>query len=77
MDRLLELRHLAEANRRIHEGSSRLDAQEALVARLNAVGADTSIANAVLTQFRSTLEELRTHRGLIEAALAEQSPMVG
>lgn len=69
MDRPMEERHLAIADRIIAEGEARVERQLALIERLDARGADTSKAKAFLSLLRETLAGWDRQRDQIVAAL--------
>jgi hypothetical protein len=69
MDRAMETRHLAVADRNIAEGKARLIRQLALIERLKMQGVDTDSAEAFLDLLRQTLAGWNRERDLIVAAL--------
>lgn len=73
MNRLMELSHLAEADRHLREGRQRVEEQEARLARLKVIGADTDSAEELLKLLCSTLEEMHRHRSMIAEAIDAQN----
>ena len=69
MDRAMETRHLAVADRNIAEGEARVSRQVALIERLTLRGADTGTAEAFLDLLRQTLAGWNRERDLVLAAL--------
>ena len=69
MDRQLETRHLAMANRSISEGEARVAEQVELVARLKERGENADSAEVLLDLFRQTLVAWKDHRNLIFSLL--------
>ena len=69
MDRPMELRHLAQADRHLCEGRLRIERQAAMVEALRARHADTRAAEALLDMLQSTLAQWEIHRGMIAEAL--------
>ena len=65
MDRKQELQHLAQANRHIAAGHSRIARLEELIVDLNSHECDTVQAQALLGHFRDTMDEWVVHRNLI------------
>lgn len=63
--------HLARAERDIAEGEARISRQAELVARLQAEGQRTEDAEALLRNFRETLQAWKAHRGLILRVIAD------
>lgn len=72
MDRQMETRHLAVADRNIAEGEARVDRQLELIERLKMLGADTATADALLDLLRQTLMGWNRERDLILATLETQ-----
>lgn len=73
MDRAMETRHLAMADRNIAEGEARVDRQLALIERLDLQGADTTTAKAFLDLLRQTLAGWARERDQIVPALDPRS----
>lgn len=69
MDRQMETRHLAVADRNIAEGEARIERQLALIARLKTRDADTDTAEIFLDLLRQTLAGWNRERDVILAAL--------
>ncbi|GAO39525.1 hypothetical protein SCH01S_33_00120 [Sphingomonas changbaiensis NBRC 104936] len=69
MDRQMETRHLAVADRKIAEGEARAERQLELIERLKMRGADTATADALLDLLRQTLMGWNRERDLIIATL--------
>ena len=69
MDRQMETRHLAVADRNIAEGEARVERQLELIERLKMRGADTAPGDALLGLLRETLIEWKRERDLIIATL--------
>ncbi|MBA2920565.1 hypothetical protein GON01_09445 [Sphingomonas sp. MAH-20] len=69
MDRQMETRHLAVADRNIAEGEARVERQLELIERLKMRGADTATAEALLDLLRQTLMGWNRERDLIIATL--------
>ena len=65
MDRVMELRHLAEAERHVPIGERHIAEQEHRIAELDRDGHDTQRARALLKLFRQTQTLHVAHRGLI------------
>jgi hypothetical protein len=61
----LERRHLAEADRHVMQGRARVDAQRERIARMEQLGADTSLAEDFLALLETTLNRLVSHRELL------------
>ena len=55
VDRVVARQHLQLANKHVSEGRLRVEAQRALVARLERDGHDTLKAKTLLEQFQTTL----------------------
>jgi hypothetical protein len=72
VDRVLEERHLALANRYIAEGEERLARQQRLVERLKALGQDTTQTERLLDNIANRLNTARVHRLLILERLGEK-----
>src|SRR4051812_40022035 len=70
MDREMETRHLAIADRHLVEGQLRIADQVALIAVLAARGAGTQQAEDFLALLNQTLAGWQDHRELIVAMLA-------
>ena len=65
MDRRMETRHLALADRNIAEGEARVDQQLALIARLQLRGVNTDTAEEFLFLLRQTLAGWNRERDMI------------
>jgi hypothetical protein len=70
MDRAMEERHLALANKHIRDGQARVDQQLELVERIRARGDSTTNAEAFLDLLQNTLASWQDQRDLIVAELA-------
>lgn len=70
-DLATERAHLAQAERAITEGEARLLRQADLVARLRAQGLGTGQAQALLRNFRQTLQEWKTTRTQIRRMIVD------
>lgn len=66
----MELRHLAQADRHISEGESRLPVIRDAVARTVAVGQSAELGLALLDLVVDTLAICRAHRALVLQAIA-------
>jgi hypothetical protein len=65
MDRAMQLRHLAQAERHIVLGERHIVDQEELIVRLDLRGHDTTIASALLENFRLSQTQHIAHRDRI------------
>ena len=65
MDRSMEFRHLAEAERHIMLGAQHISKQELCIADLEVHGHDSTLARSLLETFRLTQAEHVAHRDRI------------
>jgi hypothetical protein len=65
-----EREHLAQADRHIAEGETRVAEQIALIERMAKQGQDITLAEEFLRNLEQSLEQFRNHRQLILDALA-------
>lgn len=73
MDRRMEIRHLALADRNIAEGEARVDQQVELIGRLKLRGANTDTAEEFLILLRQTLAGWNRERDMIVLELGRSS----
>lgn len=71
MDREIELRHLAEAERHVAQGERHIAEQEARIAELDRSGYDTTHARRLLENFRAIQDQHIWHRDFILQKLSE------
>lgn len=78
MDRAMETRHLAVADRNIAQGEARIEQQLALIGRLKERGANTDTADDFLALLRQTLAGWNRERDMIvvelERPIAQDTP---
>ena len=72
MDRSMEERHLALADRHIVDGQARVDQQLDLIGRLRARGESTATAEDFLRLLQDTLSTWNDQRDLIISELARR-----
>lgn len=65
MNREMELRHLALAEKAVAEGERHIQREEQMISELDRAGHDTSEARALLATYRRTQVQHVAHRNLI------------
>jgi len=70
----MEQEHLAQSIRHIARAEEMVCKQRDLIARLAGDGHDTGMAENLLATMLTTLDRMRDHRRLIEAAIAAGGP---
>ena len=71
MDRSVQFRHLAEAERHIAFGAQRISNQEVRIAELEIQGHDSTLARSLLQTFRLTQAKHVAHRDRILRELGQ------
>jgi len=70
----LEHEHLAQAIRHIARAEEMVSEQRQLIERMARDGHDTRMAETLLRTMLTTLEQMREHRRMIDAAIAVGGP---
>jgi uncharacterized coiled-coil protein SlyX len=66
---------LLRAERHVAEAEQHVAHQESVITKLEAEGADTALAEQLLAEFNSTLNDHRRSRDKIAQELSQRSPM--
>jgi hypothetical protein len=64
---------LLKAERHVTEGEEHVARQESLITKLEAEGADTTLAKQLLAEFNTSLQRYREDRDKIAAELSQRS----
>ncbi|WP_316206504.1 MULTISPECIES: hypothetical protein [unclassified Bradyrhizobium] len=74
MDRMVELKHLIDADKRVAQGAHHMARQEQIVAELDSHGHDPTSALALLDTFRRCQAGHVAHRDSILRGLQQHAP---